>query len=91
MAQEALTAAGIDTTIFKVHSATGANTSAVSNLGFARYDILCAANWSLESSLEQLHYKPVHNYAFAMTVLSGTATNHTIYTRDRDFQNTITE
>ena len=65
-------ATGIGTCIFKAHSIRGASTSAASNQAVTTKEILNAADWSMESSFQCFYYKPIHNTAFAESVLSTT-------------------
>uniref|UniRef100_A0A1X7VE33 Tyr recombinase domain-containing protein n=1 Tax=Amphimedon queenslandica TaxID=400682 RepID=A0A1X7VE33_AMPQE len=74
--KQVMTAAGIDTSIFKAHSVRSASTSAASTAGVTTEDILNAADWSTESSFSRFYYKPVRNPVFASAILK--ATNNTI-------------
>ena len=73
--------AGIDTSIFKAHSTTGASTSAAARVGITTNDILQAADWSTVSVFSKFYYKPIHSSTYGTAVLShnkGSATKHTI-------------
>uniref|UniRef100_A0A1X7UAY8 Tyr recombinase domain-containing protein n=1 Tax=Amphimedon queenslandica TaxID=400682 RepID=A0A1X7UAY8_AMPQE len=74
--KQVMTAAGIDTIIFKAHSVRSASMSAASTAGVTTEDILNAADWSTESSFSRIYYKPVCNPVFASAILK--ATNNTI-------------
>jgi hypothetical protein len=53
--KEIISAAGIDTNIFKAHSVRGATTSAASTQGVTTEDILIAADWSTQSSFQKVY------------------------------------
>jgi len=77
--KETLSAAGIDTEIFKAHSVRGASTSKAAESGISSAEILVAADWSTESTFQRFYYKPVQKTAFGKAVLSANkATNNTI-------------
>ena len=74
--KELMTAASIDTNVFKAHSVRSASTSAATMQGVTTQDIRSAADWSTESTFQKLYYKPVQSTVFARAVLA--ATNNTI-------------
>ena len=53
--KETMTAAGIDTTVFKAHSVRGASSSTAANKGVTTDEILEAADWSTESSFQRFY------------------------------------
>ena len=63
--------AGIDTSIFKVHSTRGASVSAAKNMGITTREILDTANWSTESVFQRFYYKPVRSSNFSDAILKG--------------------
>ena len=67
---------GIDTSTFKAHSVRGAKTLAASMQGVITQDILSAADWSTESTFQNLYCKLIRNTVFVKSVLA--ATNNTI-------------
>ena len=69
-----LTAAGIDTGIFKAHSVRGAASSAAANAGVTMNDILEAADWSTETVFQKFYYKPQNKTTFGKAVLSKLTT-----------------
>ena len=77
-----LSAAGIDTAIFSLHSTMGASTSAAANVGITTNNILKAANWSSESVFQKFYYKPSDNASYGKVILSTSATNNTVDMRD---------
>lgn len=64
-----LAKAGVDAN-FKAHSTRAASTSAAKNRGVATKDILCAADWSRESTFQRFYYKPVQ-HAFGKAILQA--------------------
>ena len=90
--KETISAAGIDTSIFKAHSVRGASASRAAESGISTAEILAAANWSSDSTFRRFYYKPVHNTAFGKAVLLATkTTNNTIDKWDGAFWNIIPE
>ena len=63
--------AGVDTTIFSVHSLRGAATTEALNQGVSVTDILGMADWSQESTFTRFYYKPLFNAAPGRAVLSA--------------------
>ncbi len=61
---------GIDTTIFKAHSARGTATTAAANAGVTTEEILKAADWSSNTVLKQIYYKPARDVKFGQAVLT---------------------
>ena len=54
-----MSAAGVDTTIFKPHSARSACTSKAAAQGFSIKNILDRANWSWATTVRKFYQKPV--------------------------------
>ena len=54
-----MSAAGVDTTSFKPHSARSAGTSKAAAQGFSIKDILDLANWSRATTFRKFYQKPV--------------------------------
>ena len=67
-----LVKAGVDSN-FKAHSTRAASTSAAKNRGVTTKDIMCAADWSRESTFQRFYYKPVDN-SFGKAVLQAAST-----------------
>ena len=88
--------AGIDTSIFKAHSAWSAACSSASEAGVTTATILDAADWATETVFQRFYYKPKHNTTFGHAVLSQLSTTGNKATKsrwygDRAFWNIITE
>ena len=69
--KEILKNAGVDTTVFKTHSVRGASSTAAAEKGVLMEDILCAANWSTDSTFRRFYYCPNHNNSYATAVLQS--------------------
>ena len=67
----ALTRAGIDTTLFRAHSARGASTSAAAEAGVSIPEILEAADWSNRSTFERYYYCLQNRKNFGSTILQS--------------------
>ena len=63
--------AGIDVSIFSVHSVHGALSSAAALAGVTTNDILEAADWSTECVFRRFYYKLRHSTAYGDAVLSS--------------------
>ena len=50
--------------ILKAHSVRSECTSAASNLGVTKENLLKAADWNASSSFQRFYYKPVHNATY---------------------------
>ena len=66
-----MSAAGIDSQIFKAHSVRGASTTAAANAFVPLSTIMSMADWSSASTFRTFYYKPLFNSAFAAGVLSA--------------------
>lgn len=66
-----MSAAGIDSHIFKAHSVRGASTTAAANAFVPLSTIMSMADWSSASTFRTFYYKPVFNSDFATGVLSS--------------------
>ena len=64
--------AGVDSS-FKAHSTQAASTSAAKNRGVTTKDIMCAADWSRESTFQRFYYKPI-DHSFGKAVLQAAST-----------------
>ena len=62
--------AGIDTSVFKAHSARGAAVTAAANAGITTEDILKAADWSSDTVFKNFYYKPTRDTRFGQAVLT---------------------
>ena len=69
--KDLLQEAGVDTSIFKTHSARGASTTAAYNKGVSMQEILQTADWSKDSTFRRFYYRPSENANYAMKVLSS--------------------
>ena len=71
---------GIDTRIFKTHLVRGASSSKAAVSGIITPDILQAAGWSSESTLQKFYHHPVQESmdksAFGRAVLSSAAASN---------------
>lgn len=67
--KDLISRAGIDTSIFKTHSVTGASSSDVYEMGVSSQDILNLADWSTNSTFQRFCYKSRHNANFAKAFL----------------------
>ena len=65
-----MSAAGIDSQIFKAHSVRGASTAAA-NAFVPLSTIMSMADWSSASTFRSFYYKPLFNSDFATGVLSA--------------------
>jgi len=66
-----MSAAGIDSQIFKAHSVRSASTTAAANALVLLSTIMSMADWSSASIFRTLYYKPLFNSDFATGVLSS--------------------
>ena len=66
-----MSAAGIDSQIFKAHSVRGASTTAAANAFVPLSTIMSMADWSSDSTFRTFYYKPLFNSDFATGVLSA--------------------
>jgi len=66
-----MSAAGIDSQIFKAHSVRGASTTAAANAFVPLSTIMSMADWSSASTFRTFYYKPLFNSDFATGVLSS--------------------
>ena len=66
-----MSAAGIDSQIFKAHSVRGASTTAAANAFVPLSTIMLMADWSSASIFRTFYYKPLFNSDFATGVLSS--------------------
>ena len=66
-----MSAAGIDSKIFKAHSVRGASTTAAANVFVPLSTIMSMADWSCVSTFRTFYYKPVYSTDFASRVLSS--------------------
>ena len=66
-----MSAAGIDSKIFKAHSVRGASTTAAANAFVPLSSIMSMADWSSASTFRTFYYKPLFNSDFATGVLSS--------------------
>lgn len=65
-----LTAAGIDTTIFRAHSTRSASTSKVSSISGISVDIImAAAGWANSQTFAKFYHKPLHEKTFGSLLL----------------------
>ena len=73
--------AGIDISIFKVHSVRGAGSSAAAGAGVTSKDILDAADWSSEGTFQRFYFRQLgmsDRSTFGSSVLSShQASNNT--------------
>ena len=67
--REVMTNAGIDTSIFKGHSARGAATSRAAISGVSSEDIMKMADWSNNNTFKRFYYRPTYSRDFARAVL----------------------
>ena len=70
-----LGAAGIDTFIFNAYSVRGTSLSKVGNMGITTYEILKAANWSLESVFQRFYHKLTEEPKYGRVVLTKVLEN----------------
>ena len=77
--------AGIDTSIFNVHSVRSAACSSASEVlvGVTTATILDAADWATETGFQRFYYKPKHNTTFGHAVLSQLSTTGNKATKSR--------
>ena len=68
--------AGIDTSMFKAHSAMGAAVTATANVGITTEDIFKAADWSSDTVFEKFYYKPTKDTRFEQVVLTTQNNNN---------------
>ena len=68
--KDIISRAGIDTSIFKAHSVTGASASAAYDRGASLQDILDLADWSTDSTFRRFYYRPRHNSSITKTLLN---------------------
>lgn len=66
-----LEAAGIDTSVFNVHSVRGALSSVAANLGITTNGILKAADWSSKSVIQRFYYKSLEVPSYGRAALSS--------------------
>ncbi|KAL9964636.1 hypothetical protein ACROYT_G028306 [Oculina patagonica] len=66
-----MSAAGIDSKIFKAHSVRGASTTAAANAFVPLSTIMSMADWSSSSTFRTFYYKPLYNSDFATGVLTS--------------------
>ena len=66
-----MSAAGIDSQIFKAHSVRGASTTPAANAFVPLSTIVLMADWSSASIFRTFYYKPLFNSDFATGVLSS--------------------
>lgn len=66
-----MSAAGIDSHVFKAHSVRGASTTAAANAFVPLSTIMSMADWSSASTFRTFYYKPLFNSDFASGVLSS--------------------
>ena len=66
-----MSAAGLDSQIFKAHSVRGASTTAAANAFVPLSTIMSMADWSSASTFRTFYYKPLFNSDFATGVLSS--------------------
>ena len=70
-----LTAAGINTSIFKAHSVRGASSSTAASVGVTTVDILKAADWSSAGTFQKFYLRPTidsgDKSSFGTAVLSS--------------------
>ena len=66
-----MSAAGIDSQIFKAHSVRGASTTAAANAFVRLSTIMSMADWSSASTLRTFYYEPLFNSDFATGALSA--------------------
>ena len=64
-----MSAAGIDSKIFKAHSVRGASTTAAANAFVPLSTIMSMADWSSSSTFRTFYYKPLYSSDFATGVL----------------------
>ena len=62
--------AGVDTNVFKAHSARGASATAAYNKGVSMQEILQTADWSKDSTFRGFYYHPLESAEYALKVLS---------------------
>ena len=67
--KEMLGKAGVDTSVFKVHSVRGASSTAASQKGVLIEDILRTVDWSRDSTFRRFYYRPSHKSSYAQAVL----------------------
>jgi integrase len=70
--KNALTNAGIDTSVFKAHSTRGASTSKANKFGISVGQIMKQANWRSANTFQRFYNKPIQgnvNQEFAQAVL----------------------
>ena len=66
-----MSAAGIDSHVFKSHSVRGASTTAAANAFVPLSTIMSMADWSSASTFRTFYYNPLLNSDFATGVLSS--------------------
>ena len=62
--------AGIDTSMFKAHSARGAAATVAANAGITTEDVLRAADWTSDTVFKKFYYKPTKDTNFGHAVLA---------------------
>ena len=60
--------AGIDTSVLKAHSTRGASSSAARQSAVSVKDILAAADWSREATINHFYYCPRHSASFSAVI-----------------------
>ena len=66
-----MSAAGIDSHIFKAHSVRGTSTTAAANAFVPLSTIMSMADWSSASTFRSFYCKPLFNSDFATAALSA--------------------
>ena len=70
--KETLKLAGMDVSIFLIHSVREALTSAAAGVGITMNDIMQEADWSCELVFQRFYYQPSHDATYGRTVMSST-------------------